>query len=62
MAVDKFCLHLNKKWKGKKIFNEIKKEIFLHRLFPKLRNYSPTKSPALQYTSANAARIFEIRP
>jgi len=28
----------------------------------KLHNYFSTKSPALQYTSANAAIIFEIRP
>jgi hypothetical protein len=39
---------------GKRYFSEIKKEICLHQLFSKLRNYFSTKSPALQYTSASA--------
>jgi hypothetical protein len=47
---------------GKRYFNEIKKEIWLHQLFSKLHNYFSTKSPALQYTSAKAAPVFEIRP
>jgi len=47
---------------GKRYFNEIKKEICLHQLFSKLHNYFSTESPALQYTSANAAPVFEIRP
>jgi len=38
------------------------KEIYLHQLFSKLYNYFSTKSPALQYTSANAAPVFEISP
>jgi len=48
--------------KGKRYFNEIKKEICLYQLFSELRNYFSTKSTALQYTSANAALVFEIRP
>jgi len=47
---------------GKRYFNEIKKEICLHQLFSKLHNYFSTKSPTLQYTSAIAALVFEIRP
>jgi len=47
---------------GKKYFNEIKKEIFLQQLFSKPHNYFSTKSPALQYTSAHAALVFEIGP
>jgi len=47
---------------GKRYFNEMKKEICLHQLFSKLHNYFSTKPPALQYTSANAALVFEIRP
>jgi len=49
---------------GKRYFNEIKKEICPHQLFSKLHNYFPTNSPrtAFQYTSANAAPVFEIRP
>jgi hypothetical protein len=47
---------------GERYFNEIKKEICLHQLFSKLHNYFSTKSPALQYTSTNAAPAFEIRP
>jgi hypothetical protein len=47
---------------GKRYFNEIKKEISLHQLFSNLHNYFPTKSPALQYISANAALVFEICP
>jgi len=46
---------------GKRFFNETK-EICLRQLFSKLHNYFPTKSPALQYTAANAALVFEIRP
>jgi len=46
----------------KRYFNEIKKEICLRKLFSKLYNYFSTKSPALQYTSANVALVFEIRP
>ena len=47
---------------GKRYFNEIKKkEICLHQLFSKLHNYFSTKSPALQYTFANPALVFEIR-
>ena len=49
--------------KGKRYCNEIKtKEIWLHHLFSKLHNYVSTKSPALQYTAATAALVFEIRP
>jgi len=48
--------------KGKRYFNEIKKEICLHQLFSKLHNYFSTKSPALEYTSANAALVFETHP
>jgi len=33
---------------GKRYFNEIKKEICLHQLFLKQRNYFSTKSPNLQ--------------
>jgi hypothetical protein len=44
---------------GKRYFNEIKKEKCLHQLFSKLHNYISTKSPALQYTSANAALVVE---
>jgi len=47
--------------KGKRYFNEIKKELCQHQLFSKLHNYFTTKSPALQYTSANTALVFEIR-
>jgi len=47
---------------GKRYFNEIRKEIWLHQLFSKLYFYFPTKSPAVEYTSANAALVFEIRP
>jgi hypothetical protein len=43
---------------GKRYFKEIKKNIRLDQLFSKLHNYFPTKSPALQYTSANAAPVF----
>ena len=53
---------LKKKMNGKRYFNEIKKYICLYQLFSKLHNYFSTKSPALQYTSANAALVFEIRP
>ena len=40
----------------------MKKEIWLHQLFSKLHNYFSTNHHALQYTSANAALVFEIRP
>ena len=36
------------------------KEICLHQLFSELHNYFSTKSPALQYTSANAALVFKF--
>ena len=53
---------LKQKMNGKRYFNEIKKkEICLHQLFSKLHNNLPTKSPALKYTAANAALVFEIR-
>jgi len=39
----------------------MKKEICQHQLFSKLHNYFSTKSPALQYTFASAALVFEIR-
>jgi len=45
---------------GKIYFNEIKKEICLHELLSKVHNYFSAKSPALQYTSANAAPVAEI--
>jgi hypothetical protein len=49
---------------GERYFNEIiiKKEICLHQLFSKLHKYFSTKSPALQYSSTNAALVFKIRP
>jgi len=47
---------------GKRYFHEIKIEKFQQQLFSKLHNYFSTKSPALQYTSANTALVFEIRP
>ena len=43
---------------GKRYFNEITKEVCLHQLFSELHNYFPTKSPALQYTSAKAAHTY----
>jgi len=46
---------------GKRYFGEIKKEICLHQLFSKLHNYFSTKTP-LEYTSANAGLVSEIRP
>jgi len=48
--------------KGKIYFKGKKKEICLRQLFSKLHNYFSTKSPALQYTAANAALVSEIRP
>jgi len=45
---------------GKRYFNEIKIEIWLHQLFSNLHNNFSTKSPALQYTAANPALVFEI--
>jgi len=48
---------------GKRNFIEINEnEIYLYQLFSKLHNYFSTKSPALQYTSADAAPVLEIRP
>jgi len=45
----------------KRHFNEIKKEICLHHLFSKLHNHFSKNHHALQYTSTNAALVFEIR-
>jgi len=53
---------VKKKMNGKRYLNEINKEKCLHQLFSKLHNYFSTKSPALQYTSVNAAIDFEICP
>jgi hypothetical protein len=41
---DKFYLHLNRKWTGKRHFSERKKEICQHQLFLKLHNCFSTKS------------------
>ena len=58
----KFCLHLNRKWKGKDILMKQKKKYAYINYFQNcviifLQNYL-----ALQYTSAIAALVFEIRP
>ena len=56
---DKFCLHLNKKWTGK----DMKKKKYTYiNYFQSCIIFFLHNQHALQYTSTNAALVFEICP
>jgi len=59
---DKFCLHLNRKWTGKDILMKLKKKYAYDNYFQNYIIIFLQNHHALQYTSANAALVFEIRP